>query len=321
MQLIIPLAGKGTRVRPYTYVTAKPLLQVAGKPVLAHILDKFAGSGLPITEAILIVGYHGEQIREFFEGYGRFTARFVEQKEMLGQAHAVLQARHLVHEDAIILFVDTLFEGDVGFLKDVREDGVIFASEVEDPRRFGQVKHGEDGIVTDFAEKADPPVSNLVNIGFYYIKDTELMFRCIDEQIDRGLKTKGEYFLPDTFKLMLEKGTRFRVAKVDAWLDAGVPDTVLGTNRYLLEHGHAGVQEGATVEGCVIRDPVSIKAGAVCTGSVIGPGVSVGNARVEDCFLEDTIVEDGVSVKDIIVKHAILGDNTRTKGNPKSIRL
>jgi glucose-1-phosphate thymidylyltransferase len=194
MKVIIPLAGFGKRLRPHTYTKPKPLVNVAGKPVLGHILDRL--NNLDIEEIIFIVGYLGEQIEEYVEATYKFHTRYIEQNELLGQAHAIYLAKDHVREPVLIIFVDTIFEADLKALAELTADGAIYVKEVDDPRRFGVVTL-QDGFITHFVEKPSTPVSNLAVTGVYYIKDAPMLFECIDELIARNIQTQGEYFLAD----------------------------------------------------------------------------------------------------------------------------
>jgi glucose-1-phosphate thymidylyltransferase len=231
MKVIIPLAGFGTRLRPHTYSKPKPLVHVAGKPVLGHILDKLAG--LDLEEVIFIVGYLGEQIQEYVDTHYHFPARYVEQKELLGQAHAIWLAREHVRDDVLIIFVDTIFETDLMALQSVEADGVIYVKEVEDPRRFGVAVVEGDRIVR-LVEKPATDEHRLAIIGVYYIKDSPWLMRAIEELMARDIRTKGEYYLADALQLMIDQGAHLIPKEVDVWEDCGKPETVLHTNRYLL---------------------------------------------------------------------------------------
>jgi glucose-1-phosphate thymidylyltransferase len=212
MKVIVPLAGFGTRLRPHTYTRPKPLVSVAGKPVLGHILDKL--TALPIEEIIFVVGYLGDQIRDYVGANYHFPARYVEQRELKGQAHAIYLAKDYISGPVLIVFVDTIFDADLKALPQESADGIIYVKEVDDPRRFGVVIT-ENGVITKLVEKPATPVSNLAVIGVYYVKDSQLMLDCIAELIRKDIKTQGEYFLADAFQLMIDRGTRFVARTVD----------------------------------------------------------------------------------------------------------
>ncbi|NLE77795.1 MAG: NTP transferase domain-containing protein, partial [Chloroflexi bacterium] len=277
MKVIIPLAGFGTRLRPHTYSRPKPLVDVAGKPVLGHILDKL--EGLDVEEVCFIVGYLGEQIEAYVSKNYHFPARYLEQKELLGQAHAVGLAQPYVDGAALILFVDTIFEANLLPLADITTDGVIFVREVEDPRRFGIVTLKDD-LITRFVEKPSEPISHLAVIGLYYLKHAPDLFAAIEELMQRRIQTKGEYFLADALQLMVERGARLNAWPVDVWEDCGTPEAVLQTNRYLLGKLAAGPASPGVIP------PVYIGTAAQVENSVVGPYVHLGDGcRVVDSRL------------------------------------
>ncbi len=316
MKIIIPLAGFGTRLRPHTYTKPKPLISVAGKPVLGHILDKL--KGLDIEEIVFIIGYLGEQIREYVSNNYAFTARYITQEELRGQAHAILLARQHVTGPLLILFVDTIFETDLSVLADVASDGIIYVKEVEDPRRFG-VAVTENGVITQLVEKPEAPVSNLAVIGLYYIKDSQLLMDCLDELIRRDIKTKGEYFLADALQLMIDRGSKFEARTVEVWEDCGKPETVLHTNRYLLEHG--GAQEIAT-QNSVLIPPVYIERTAVIKDSVIGPYVSVaGEAMIIRSIIQDSIINERAHIEEANLRGSLIGTDAYVRGDSQRLNV
>ena len=316
MKVIIPLAGLGTRLRPHTFTKPKPLISMAGKPVLGHILDKLAD--LDIEEIIFIVGYLGDQIRDYVTANYDFPARYVEQTELKGQAHAIYLVREHVRGPVLILFVDTLFETDLSTLAQELSDGVIFVKHVKDPRRFGVVITENDHI-TRLIEKPSTPVSNLAIVGLYYIKDSPILFECISELIQKDIKTKGEYFLADALQLMLNRGAKFVARAVKVWEDCGKPETVLHTNRYLLEHGCA--QEIET-HNSVLVSPVHIASTAVIKDSVVGPYVSVaGDATIVRSIIRDSIIDEGAHIVDANLGRSLIGRNAHVRGSWRRLNV
>ncbi len=312
MKVVIPLAGLGKRMRPHTYTKPKPLIKVAGKAVLGHILDKF--EGVDVEEFIFIIGYLGEQVKEYVTQNYDFKARFVEQPEPKGQAHAIQLTRDYLSEsdDVIILFVDTLFEADFGKIKQFEGDGVCYVKEVEDPRRFGVVILEDDRVVK-FIEKPSTKEHKLVVIGLYYIKDSALLLECIDELIEREIMTHGEYFLADAFQLMINRGAEFTVETVDVWEDCGKPETVLHTNRYLLDkHGSTVLP---VITSSVVIPPVYIAASAKVNDSVIGPYVSIAeDCVIEESIIRNSIVDNGAHVYDMTLTDSLVGAEALVRG-------
>ena len=310
MKVIIPLAGFGTRLRPHTYTVPKPLIPVAGKAVLGHILDKL--EGLAIEEIVFIIGYLGDQIAEYVRANYGFPSRFIEQIELKGQAHAIHLAREHVSGPVLIIFVDTLFETDLGLLQDITSDGIIYVKEVEDPRRFGVVVT-QHGFIARLVEKPATAISNLAVIGLYYLKDSHLLMKCLAELMRKDIKTKGEYFLADALQLMINRGSRLEARTVEVWEDCGKPETVLHTNRYLLEHG--GAQETET-QNSVLIPPVYIEHTAVIKDSVIGPHVSVaGEARIIRSIIRDSIISERAQIEDANLSQSLIGKAAYVRGS------
>jgi glucose-1-phosphate thymidylyltransferase len=310
MKVVIPLAGLGKRLRPHTYTKPKPLISVAGKPVLAHILDKLVG--LDIEEIIFIIGYLGDQISDYVTTNYDFPARYIEQKELLGQAHAINLASEHVSGPVLIVFVDTLFDTDLSRLSGISSDGVIYVKEVQDPRRFGVVIT-ENGFITKLVEKPSTPVSNLAVIGLYYVRDSRLMMQCLAELMRRDIKTKGEYFLADALQLMINRGSKFEARSVEVWEDCGKPETVLHTNRYLLEHG--GAQQIET-RNSVLIPPVYIAETAVIQDSVVGPYVSVaGQASIVRSIIRDSIINERAQIEDATLSQSLIGEDAYVRGS------
>jgi glucose-1-phosphate thymidylyltransferase len=310
MKIIIPLAGYGSRLRPLTYTRPKPLIDVAGKPALGHLLDKL--SVLKKTdEIIFIVGYLGDQIEAYVKENYDFPARFIEQKELLGQSHAIALARDFIgHEPVFIVFVDTLFEADISIVEKTDADGLIFVHEVEDARRFGVVTLDGDQHIVKFVEKADEPPSNLAIVGMYYIRDGQKLMEAFDWQMREDVITKGEYFIADALQKMVDDGNQLKTAPVSVWLDVGVPATVLSTNRYLLRDG--GMDNSEAIRGnykqTIIVPPVNIHPSATLERAVIGPDVTVAaNCVVRDSIVKNSIIGEGSQIEDALLDESLIG--------------
>ena len=319
MKVIIPLAGRGTRLRPHTHTKPKPLVTVAGKPVLGHVLDML--DGLAIEEIVFIVGYLGEQIEAYVSEHYDFPARYIEQKELKGQAHAIGLAREHVDGPVLIIFVDTIADADLSLPDRVDADGVIYVKEVDDPRRFGVVTLDERGYIRRFVEKPEEPVSNLAVIGMYYLRDSELMFACIDELIRRNIQTKGEYFLADALQLMVDRGARLIASTVEVWEDCGTPEAVLHTNRYLLERGK-GNDGPFQAENTVIIPPVYIHPSAQIRNSVIGPYVTVAaGCQIEESIIRDSIIDEGSIITACMLAQSLIGKEAFVKGRYRRLNV
>lgn len=321
MRIVIPTAGLGTRLRPHTWSKPKPLVSVAGKPVLGHVLDMF--SALPrIDEAVFIIGYLGEQIEEYVTSeYPRLPVRFVVQDEMLGQSHAIWLAREGLEGPMLMAFVDTLIETDLSGLDQEQADAVAWVKEVEDPRRFGVADVGGNGWVTRLVEKPQDMSNNLAVVGFYYFKQAERLIDAIERQMEGGEKLGGEYYLADAVNILLDEGLRMRVEPVEIWEDCGKPGPLLDTNRYLLDHGRDNTG-AAQHEGSVIIPPVFVDPSAKVQDSVIGPHVSLGaDCVVERSIVRDSIVEAGTSLRGVQLERSVIGREAQLTGTPRKLNV
>ena len=316
MRIIIPMAGLGTRLRPHTHTKPKSLLQVAGRTVLDHVLDQLAA--LDIEEVVFIIGHLGEQVREYVATHYHFPTRYVEQKELKGQAHALYLAKEYLLGNVFIVFVDTIFEADLSYLERVSSDGVVFVKEVSDPRRFGVVTV-EEGYITGFVEKPETPVSNLAIVGLYYIRNSALLLQCIEAVLSGGIKTKGEYYLADALQLMVDRGAKLQTGTVEVWADCGKPETLLAANRYLLDKW--GGPQGESINSVIIP-PVHIAPSASIEDSIIGPYVSVADgARVTRSIVSDAIIDEGAHLNNAIVEQSLVGDRAEIRGRPRRVDL
>lgn len=320
MKLILLMAGLGKRMRPHTWSKPKPLLSVAGKPVLGHVLEMLAG--LDIQEHIFVTGWLGEQIEEYVaREYSHLKVRYVQQRELLGQAHALWLCREFVDGPLAVMFVDTLMEADLSDLEEVEADGVAFVKRVPDPRRFGVAEVDERGFVTRFIEKPDSMENNNAVVGFYYVKDGPALIRRCAELMDRRLQTKGEYYLADALTLMVQGGARFIARQVTVWEDTGKPETTLHANRWLLETRSDNSAQ-AVRPGVVIVPPVAVAATATIVHSVIGPYASIGErCHIERAVIRDSILEPGAWVQDAVLDQALVGENAQLVGQPQRINV
>ena len=322
LTVVVPMAGLGTRLRPHTWSKPKPLVSVAGKTVLGHVLDMFAELPADEMEMVFIVGYLGEQVSAYLaEHYPHLKAHFVEQTERLGQSHALHLAREHLEGPVLMIFVDTIIEADFGFLADPPAEAIAWVKLVDDPRRFGVAVVDEQGYVQRIIEKPDTTEHNLAVVGCYYFPEGRDLADAVETQIARDLKTKGEYYLADAINLMLERGLRMRTQPVEIWLDAGTPDALLETNRYLLSNGRDNTWETPR-PGVTIIPPVYIHPNAQVEESVVGPYVSIGaGARVARAVLRDAILDDGAEVTDCVLQRSLVGRYARIQGRPHELNL
>jgi len=316
MKAIIPMAGKGTRLRPHTYITPKPLMKVAGRPVMSYVLDDLVGLG--VDEMVLVVGYLQGEVREYMaQNYPDMEVHYVVQEVQDGTAGAVQLAEPYVDDEVIILFVDTLFEADLGAMEAMQEGaaGVIWAKEVEDYQRYGVIVTDDSGAMKTIVEKPSEPISRLANIGFYYIKDHELLFEGIRHVMNTEPGPSGEFYLTDAFQYMVDQGARLETGAVDGWYDCGKPETLLETNEFLLRKNRATIDDSATVEECEIVEPVRIEAGVVARGCTLGPNVTLeAGAEVTDATIAHSMIGAGATIVGSSLHNSIVGPAARVSG-------
>ncbi len=312
MKVVIPVAGKGTRLRPHTHTVPKPLLEVAGKAVLDYVVEELVGR-LDVEQLVFITGHLKEQVEAHVDKHYDVPSVFIEQAVQNGTAGAIKLAEPHVDGPLLIVFVDTLFDADLTVIADDPEaDGFIWAKEVEDYQRFGVIVADADGTMQQIIEKPSEPISRLANIGLYYVRDHRLLFEGIDRTLAADPRL-GEYFLTDALQYMVEQGARIRVLEVDGWYDCGKLETILATNRHLLEMGRSLRPDDAG--DARIVEPVRIEPGAQLSGSTIGPNVTIGRgSRVVRSVLTNCIVGNDVVIEDSALTDSLIGSNAQVRG-------
>jgi glucose-1-phosphate thymidylyltransferase len=259
-----------------------------------------------------VTGHLKEKVEQYAKTQFKLPAAFVEQVVQDGTAGAVKLAQPYVDQDVLIIFVDTIFETDLSVIKTTDADGIIWVKEVEDYQRFGVVVTDKDGNMTKIVEKPDTPISKRANIGLYYVKNWKLLYEGIDWTLKQP-KNKGEYYLTDAFQYMIDKGAKIRVIDVEGWYDAGKIDTLLETNRVMLEKGHA--RKPKATDGSTIIDPVYIEDDVVLKGARIGPNVSIGRGSIiEKSELRDTLVGSNTKIVGSILENSLIGDSAVIEG-------
>ncbi len=323
MRAIIPLAGKGTRLRPHTLTTPKPLLKVGGRPVMSYIMDDLEAIG--IQEIVFVVGYLRDVVQRYIEQeYPQITAHFVVQEVQDGTAGAIHLAKPFIEEDVLIVFVDTLFDANLSIARTLPDEwaGVIWAKEVEDYQRFGVIVTDESGAMSRIVEKPKEPVSRLANIGLYYIRDWKQLFEGIEHVLAAPPGPGGEFFLTDAFQYMVDRGARIRTAPVGGWYDCGKIETLLDTNRHLLETTRGGVSPKAKLERTDLEGAVRVEDGAHIRASVLGPNVTIERgARIERATLRDCIVGEGSVVEGSDLHESIIGAQSEILGTAGRLSL
>lgn len=321
-KIVIPMAGWGTRMRPHTFSKPKPLVSVAGKTTLEHLLDMFKTMPNPDNlEYVFIVGpYLGElQIPAFInEKYPHIKAHYVVQSEMKGQSHAMWLAREYLHGPMQMVFSDTLIETDFSFLAHEEADSVAWVMPVPDPRRFGVAEVGADGYVTRFIEKPQTMENNLVIAGCYYYREGRELIAAIEEQFNRNLSLKNEFFLADAMTIMIERGTKIRVHEISTWLDTGTIEATLDTNRILLEKMGKNTStpvDKYTSKQVKVIEPSFIDPTAEISNSTIGPHASIGaNCKINNSTITESILEPGCEIQDSALSRSLIGRQAKVKG-------
>ncbi|MFT5384523.1 MAG: glucose-1-phosphate thymidylyltransferase [Saprospiraceae bacterium] len=327
MKIIIPMAGRGSRLRPHTLTTPKPLVPIAGKPMVQRLVEDLATSyGGQIEEIAFIIGDFGEQVKKdliaIAESLGAKGAVY-SQDEPLGTAHAILCAQESMSGPAFVAFADTLFKADFSVADDV--DGMIWVQKVEDPSAFGVVKVDEHNIITDFVEKSPVFVSDLAIVGIYYFKDSGVLKNELQYLIDNNIKDKGEFQLTNALENMKGKRMRFKPGTVEEWLDCGNKESVIYTNSRMLElkkDKEQLVADSAVLENAVIIPPCYIGKNTLVKNSIIGPHVSIGdNSNVENSVISNSVIQHNTSVKNANLENSMLGNLVEYQGKKSEISI
>lgn len=324
-KIAIPMAGLGTRMRPQTWSRPKPLIHLAGRTVLDFVIDQF--KTLPRfkeAEFVLILGPNqDEQVIPYMqEKHPDKKVHYLVQDVMKGQSDALYLARDILKGPMLMSFSDTLIETDLSSLDNEELDGVAWVKPVPDPRRFGVAELGEEGLVKRLIEKPKDTGNNLAVVGFYFFKNGEELMDAIKKQMDKDISLDKEYFLADAINILIEKGAKMRVEEVGVWLDAGKPETVLETNRYLLENGSDNSGEAARRKGVTIVPPVYIHPDARITNCVVGPHVSIGKgACLTSTILKNSIVEQEAQIENMVLEGSLIGRMAAVKGRAEAMNI
>ena len=318
LKIVIPTAGWATRMRPQSWSKPKPLVSVAGKTSLDHLLDMFESvpAGMEVEYVFIVGPYLGEtQIPPYVkERYPGLKAHYVLQPVMKGQADALWLAREHLSGPLLVCYSDTLIETDFSRLAGEKAEGVAWVKPVPDPRRFGVAEVDAQGWVTHLVEKPQTKENGLAVVGCYYFQQAEKLLTAIEEQFRRGTSLKGEYFLADAINIMIERGLKLRTQTVNVWLDTGTIQATLETNKYLLEHGREN-SAGHLGEDVKINRPVFVHPTAEIVNSTIGPHVSIGaGCVITGSRIENSILEVGVTVKAAALKGSFIGRQAQIQG-------
>ena len=310
LKVVIPMAGLGTRLRPHTWSKPKQLVSLAGKTVLDYVLESLQSIPEEFDiELVNIVGYRGNQIEDYIQTHHpETTSHYIVQENPRGQSHAIKLASNYLAGPMLVVFADTVIETDLSFLRNEPAGAVAWVKQVSDPRRFGVAELDRLGLVSRLIEKPSNTQNNLAVVGFYYFQEAEELLKAIDEQMANDIQLKGEFYLVDAINIMLANSLQMRTEEVDIWLDAGTPEALLKTNRYLLEQGRDNSLQAAERDNVVINPPVFIHSTATIRQSIIGPCVSIGaGCTVEESIIKDSILEDEARIRGVILEDSLVG--------------
>lgn len=322
MKAIIPVAGTGKRLRPLTYTQPKPLIPVAGKPILSFIIDQLLAAG--VQEFVFIIGYLGEKIETYIqEAYPELKAVFVSQTDRLGSGHALWVARDsfLDADEIVIVFGDTIVDADINAIVH-NENSCLAVKKVSDPRLFGIVELKEGNKISRLLEKPRIPKSDLAMVGIYKIKEVALFVEALHFNVSREIRTNEEYPLTDALMRMVEKEVHFDIVPVDNWFDCGQRDVLLETNATFLDREGYASRDIPNLEASIIIHPVSIGSNCRIVNSIIGPHVTVGdNVIVENAILANSIIGNFTSIKEINLERSVVGNDTSIRGTRQSLNI
>ena len=309
------MAGRGSRLRPHTLTIPKPLIPIAGKPIVQRLVEDISNvCNKKVDEIAFIIGDFGKEVEtnliSIAESLGARGSIYF-QEEALGTAHAILCAKESLKGNIVVAFADTLFKAD--FKLDNSSDGIIWVKQIENPSAFGVVKLNSTGEITDFVEKPDTYVSNLAIIGIYYFKSGEQLCDELEYLIDNDIKEKGEYQLTNALENMKNKGVVFRPGEVKEWLDCGNKNVTVATNKKVLELNNEFLENNtsASLTNSIVIPPCYIGNNVELTSSVIGPFVSIGdNTKITNCVINNSLIQENSTIKSAVLSNSMIGNNT-----------
>jgi len=326
MKIIVPMAGRGSRLRPHTLTVPKPLVPVAGKPIVERLVEDITKvCGETVEEIAFIIGDFGDEVEKDLIGIAEnlgAKGTIYHQEEALGTAHAIYCAAPSLVGNVVVAFADTLFKAD--FTLDSDADGIIWTKSIEDPRAFGVVKLNDEGTITDFIEKPEKFVSDLAIIGIYYFNDGDLLRNELKYLLDNDIKDKGEFQLTNALENMKSKGTKFKPGTVTEWLDCGNKDATVYSNQRVLEFikDENNIADSAINDNSVIIPPCFVGKNVQLLNSVVGPHVSIGeNTVIENAVIKNSIIQTGSSVKNIVIKNSMIGNKVEIEGSELDLSI
>lgn len=321
------MAGRGSRLRPHTLTIPKPLLPIAGKPIVQRIVEDFyASCSEDIEEIAFIIGDFGKEVEHQLEHIAALVGAkcsIYKQDLPLGPAHAIYKARESLSGPCLVAFADTLFKANFNF--DLSQDGMIWVKQVENPASFGVVKTNQEGIITDFVEKSPIFISNQAIVGIYYFRDGDYFRSQVEQLINQNIKDKGEFQITSVLEIMKNQGTRFRQASIDEWLDCGNMENVLETNRRVLElkeNQEQLIDASVALHHSKIIPPCYIGPNTQIRNSIIGPFVSIGsNCTIENAVIENSVIQNEAVVRHVSMALSMMGNQSEYAGVPKALNM
>jgi glucose-1-phosphate thymidylyltransferase len=326
MKIIVPMAGRGSRLRPHTLTVPKPLIPVAGKPIVQRLVEGITKvCGEKVDEIAFIIGDFGTEVENELKNLAQSLGAkgsIYYQEKALGTAHAILCAKESLDGKVVVAFADTLFRAN--FTLDGDADGIIWVNQIEDPRAFGVVKLDANNVITDFVEKPEHFVSDLAIIGIYYFKDGKNLANELQYLIDNDIKDKGEYQLTNALENMKNKGVKFKPGQVDEWLDCGNKNATVYSNQRVLEFEKDQQNVAADVKliNSVVIQPSMILPGTVITNSIVGPHVTIGKKCViNNTIISNSIVQNNTKIENANIANSMLGSNASFSGSVKDLSI
>ena len=328
MKVIVPMAGRGSRLRPHTLTVPKPLVPVGGKPIVHRLVEDIAAvCAEKIEEIAFVIGDFGAEVeKELIAVAEQLGAKgsIHYQHEPLGTAHAVLCAREKLEGPVVVAFADTLFKAN--FTINATDDGILWVKQIDDPSAFGVIKMNDQGEIIDFVEKPKEFVSDLAMIGIYYFKEGERLRKELEYLIDNNIVKGGEYQLPDALRRLTEAGYVFKPGEVIEWLDCGNKEVTVHTNQRVLEYDFERqkmmVAESAQFSDCVIIPPCFIGENVKINQSVIGPHASIGKGTtIQNAVIQNSIIQEHSSIENTVLKDSMIGSHASYTGKAKDLSL
>ena len=321
MKAIIPVAGAGAKLRPHTYTQPKALIPIAGKTILSFIVDQLHEAG--IHEFIFVVGYLGEKIQDYvLQTYPNLTCYFVQQNHRRGTGHAVELTKTLIGNDEILVTLgDTICEYNIKEVVNAPSK-MLGVKKVDDPRSFGVAEIDEKGIIDHVIEKPAIPKSNMALVGIYKIKDTKILFECLEQLFEQHITSFDEYNLTDALDCMIRRGAKIRSFRVKNWFDCGKKETLLESNTTLLKNFGGVIDSSLQSENSIIIPPVAIGPGCRLKNAIVGPHVSIGaNTSLEYSIVRDSIIGSYTNLFEVVIDNSLIGSDASVKGLSRTLNI